>query len=133
MDSQEATTSTVPGTTVLVVEDDMVAVAALQSLLTHYGYRVLVATTVKKAIALLALRPQIVLLDLMLPDGDGTQVMEAIKARKLTTHVAVVTAVIESDRLRKVCTYGPQQLLRKPLDFLSLLQKLRQHIGQNAA
>lgn len=120
MDVPEATTSTV-----LVVEDDPVAANALRSLLTHYGYRVLHAGTVARALQLLDEGPQIILLDLNLPDGDGTSVMAALKSRKMTAKVAVVTAVLDADRIRRVKTFGPQFLLQKPLNFLSLLQDLR--------
>ncbi len=99
--------------TVLVVEDDSASSNALRSLLTHYGYRVLHAGTIARALQLLDEGPQIILLDLNLPDGCGTAVMAAIKSRKMTAKVAVVTAVIDSDRLRKVKTFGPQFLLQK--------------------
>ena len=110
---------------VLIVEDDPSTARSLSYLLQHYGFRVQIAGSVKAAICLLDTTPDIVLLDLLLPDGNGTAVMDALKARNLNARVAVVTAVIDHAMLRRAHALGPELMLPKPLDFLSLLQQLR--------
>ncbi len=112
-------------TSVLIVEDDPIAANSLRYLLEHYGYRALVASGVKQAIQLLDTEPQIILLDLNLPDGDGVAVMQALRNRKMTTRVAVVSAVIDHDRLQRIRSLKPEMVLSKPLNFLSLLAELR--------
>jgi len=111
--------------TVLIVEDDPSAARSLCFLMQHYGFRVQWAGTVKTAIALLDIQPDIILLDLLLPDGYGIAVMEAIKARNLTARVAVVSAVIDHAMLCRARVLGPEMMLSKPLNFLSLLEQLR--------
>ena len=119
---------TVPESTpcrVLVVEDDPTAARSLYFLLTHYGYEVQLASTVRDAIRLLDTRPQIVLLDLMLPDGNGTEVMKELELRSLNARVAVISAVMDAVMLRRVRTFRPEMVLPKPLNFLNLLESLR--------
>lgn len=108
-----------------MVEDDEVTIRSLRYLLEHYGYAVYAARSLREAIDLLKIEPQIILLDLNLPDGDGTRVLEHLKIRKMTSRVAVVTAEMDHDRLKRVQTFGPQMLLHKPLNFLNLLEQLR--------
>ncbi len=117
--------SAISPTTVLVVEDDLAAAKSLRFLLEHYGYHVTTAASVRDAVKLLDEKPQMIVLDLALPDGDGTTVMEALKSRRLNARVFVVTGVTESERLRKVQQLCPQLLLHKPLNFLNLLDELR--------
>ena len=124
-ENQMSADSAITPTTVLVVEDDLAAARSLRFLLEHYGYAVSMAACVRQAIKLLDEKPQIILLDLTLPDGDGTTVMETLKARKSNARVFVVTGVTEHDRLRKVQQLCPQLLLHKPLNFLNLLDQLR--------
>jgi DNA-binding response OmpR family regulator len=110
---------------VLVVEDDRVTARTLQNLLGHYGYAVKVAHTVREAIEQLDALPQIILLDFNLPDGDGSQVMAAVRSRGLDARVAVVTAEMDHDRLRRLNIYRPDVTLQKPLDFFKLLEHLQ--------
>ena len=68
--------------------------------------------------------PHVVLLDLMLPDGDGLAVLEAIRDRHLQAHVTVLTGVGDLDRLDRARSLKPDALLQKPVDFLQILQQI---------
>ena len=57
------------------------------------GWEVHSAMTVSGGLALLDLRPDAVILDLMLPDGDGMEVLRKVRAEKLETKVAVTTGI----------------------------------------
>jgi DNA-binding NarL/FixJ family response regulator len=69
----------------------------------------------------------VVILDLMLPDGNGGTVLSAIRAQGLSARVLVTTAVIDSDRLDQVRAMDPEVILQKPIDLprlLTLMQPL---------
>ena len=70
------------GRTVLLVDDDARNIFALSSVLERRGMKVLTATTGREAIALLETTPElaIVLMDIMMPEMDGYQTIERIRA-----------------------------------------------------
>ena len=109
---------------VLVVEDDPSTAAALRRLLELHGYDVVLAETVRDALAGLARRPQHILLDLMLPDGDGARVLEAVRRSGMNSRVLVITGVGDAEHLDRVKSLKPEAMLKKPVDFGQILEKL---------
>jgi CheY-like chemotaxis protein len=95
-----------PVQTVLVVDDEPDAVRLVRRVLeSRSGYRVLEAMSGAQAIAAVKdHRPEVVLLDLMMPDIDGFGVLEQMKSNSLTRNipVIVITAkeLTEEDRTR---------------------------------
>ena len=119
-------TGTPPAATarrVLVVEDDAASRRALRMILAHAGWQVETAGTVAEAMRLLATGPSWVVLDLMLPDGDGSAVLEHIRDRALPIRVTVATGISDPARLADVQRLGPQELLQKPIRIGDLLQQ----------
>ncbi len=104
-----------PGWRMLVVEDDRVTRNALQRLFERRGWDVLVAATVAEGLAQLDPPPDCLILDLMLPDGDGAEVLRTVRAQGLPTKVAVCTGTGDADRLAEVASMNPEALLRKPV------------------
>src|SRR5437867_3548509 len=109
---------------VLVVEDDSATTHALELLLRHQGHEVLMASNVDEALRHVASEPDVILLDLMLPDGDGMHVLEAVRERGLKSRVVVITGVGDADHLDRVHLLKPDALLKKPVDFFQILAKL---------
>ena len=110
---------------VLLVEDDPPTVHALETLLRHHRFDVTVAATVDAALRLLDdAEPDAVLLDLMLPDGDGIRILQAVRERQLSTRVAVLTGVGDLARLDRVRALRPDAMLQKPVDFFQILEHL---------
>ena len=94
----------------------------MTQILKRQGYTVSEAGTVAEAVELLARRPDWVLLDLMLPDGCGTEVLR--RAREAGgCRVCVVTGC-GPDRIGAARALGPEALLCKPLDVGRLLRLL---------
>ena len=110
------TTSAMP-CRVLVVEDDPASRHALLRLLKHRGWSTLAAETVSQALASLHARPACIILDLMLPDGNGAAVLRYIRANNLPIRVAVATGTHDPAMLSEVEALGPDALYRKPIDF----------------
>ena len=111
---------------VLVVEDDGPTGHALALLLKHHRYEVISAHSVAEAVGRLTSEPapDAVLLDLMLPDGDGLKVLETIRQRRLPSQVTVITGVGDLERLECAMRLNPRAVLQKPVDFPQILAQL---------
>jgi len=68
--------------------------------------------------------PTAVILDLMLPDGDGIQILERIRHDQIHTKVAVTTASSDSTKLDRVRALQPDSMMFKPIDLPQLLRAL---------
>jgi CheY-like chemotaxis protein len=89
--------------TVLIVEDDEDLAGVLSTLLSSHGLRVEHVSTVAAAVTRgRELQPQVIVLDLELPDGEGTEVLEELRSGPLQhTAVVVYTAAdVLGDRVR---------------------------------
>ncbi|MDP9026206.1 MAG: response regulator [Actinomycetota bacterium] len=128
----EPTVSSVAGR-VLIVEDEPDIAGLLCRYLERAGYAVLVASTVAQALTLARTgSPDLITLDLVLPDGDGFAVLEALKNDPTTAGipVLVVSAMDESGPARLL---GAVDYLRKPVEETKLLQRIGQHALQGRA
>jgi two-component system response regulator QseB len=109
----------------LLVEDDLYSAKSLRLLLTNWGFDVTVAGTVAEATAALAAPFDHMILDLMLPDGDGAQLLRLVREKKLATKVTVTTGVADIERLGAVRSLLPTEVLPKPIDLSKLMALLR--------
>ncbi len=109
---------------VLVVEDDQPLRETLRELLVAHGYGVAVAGDGGEALTYLrngGEPPKLILLDLGLPGVDGREVMRQLKADPVLAKIPVVL-VSSADRLEdEVKQLGADGMVKKPLDFKSLL------------
>lgn len=109
----------------LLVEDDAASRNALGFLLKRAGWRVEPVSTIAEAKAAIAKSvPDALVLDLMLPDGDGSAVLVELWARNAQTHTVVTTGVNDSEWIARVLAMGPHLMLRKPIDISMLLKFL---------
>jgi CheY-like chemotaxis protein len=117
------------GRTVLLVDDDARNIFALSSVLERRGMRVLTATTGNEAIELIDSTPDlaIVLMDIMMPEMDGYQTIEAIRAKPALRRlpiVALTAKAMKGDR-EKCLEAGASDYLAKPVNTEQLLSALR--------
>jgi signal transduction histidine kinase/DNA-binding response OmpR family regulator len=110
--------------TVLVIEDDPAAGELLRVHLEGAGYAVLLSTTGRQGIAWAALaRPDAVLLDILLPDIDGWEVLQRLKADPLTRAIPVMVVSIVDDRQLGLAL-GAIDYFVKPISREPLLEAL---------
>jgi len=115
---------------ILVVEDNPDIVIGLQDLLQHEGYVVTVAGTCAGAIAEIGMRRfNAILLDLGLPDGDGSDVLREVQHRDASLPVIIITAHIAKERTVGSLAKGAFAYLTKPYNTEELRQTLRRAIG----
>lgn len=108
---------------ILAIEDDPDLSYLYQSFLGGEGYDVLVARDATEAVEMLRRRPDVVLLDLMLPDTDGYTLLRHMRANPATrgTPVVVVSAAVPPGRQR---IRGADAVVRKPFEFDGLLRTI---------
>ena len=111
-----------PGTSVLVVEDDAGIAAQLVRALTRGGYEVDHVMTGGEALA--RPDPDVVLLDLELPDGDGVQVCRKLRARSGAAIIVVTAHGEEPDRVMALDA-GADDYLVKPFGLAELQARIR--------
>lgn len=111
---------------VLVVEDEPISRHALVALCRAAGWTVADAGTLGEAIkALDAGNLVAIVLDLMIPGGNGVELLERIRREGLPIQVAVVTGVFDWQLLERVRAANPDRIFRKPVDFDELRAWLR--------
>jgi two-component system, cell cycle response regulator DivK len=120
----------VAGARVLVAEDNEKNMKLVRELLEATGYRPLEATTGSLALELaLEHRPDLVLMDIRLPDIDGLEALLRLRAdeRTATIPVLAVTAqAMQGDRERFLAA-GFDGYLSKPIDVGELLAAVTRH------
>lgn len=114
-----------PGATVLVVEDDVETRAALTRELRSRGYRVEEAEDGRSALRRWdARRPDIILLDLGLPDIDGVEVIKRIR-REATTPILILSGRYDEREKVAALDRGADDYVTKPFGVEELNARLR--------
>jgi len=110
---------------VLVIEDERHTLRALSSMLTHEGLEALEASTAGEGVAMcFAERPQVVLLDLGLPDADGMDVMRQIREGSDVPIIIVSARGEEADQIQAL-DGGANDYVTKPFRQGELLARVR--------
>lgn len=115
---------------ILIIDDDMHIGNMLEELLTREGYRVLRAYSGTEALLVLAnARPDLVLLDLMLPGLNGEEVLPRIKG----IPVIVVSAKADIDNKVDLLLGGAVDYVTKPFHTKELLARIAVQLRKAAA
>ncbi len=120
---------------VLVVEDDEASRYGMRALLESEGYDVRASGSLKEAEEALAeSAPDVVLLDVTLPDGDGAVWMQQRTSRnEPTPAVVALTGVTADEDTRRIRESGVQKILTKPVNVTQLLLVLKEMLETKAA
>jgi two-component system, OmpR family, KDP operon response regulator KdpE len=122
----------VNGPRVLVVDDERQILRALEMKLRNAGYTVDTAATAKEALAQAAMRPpEAVILDVLLPDGSGTDVARELR-RWSSAPILVLSAVGEEKEKIAALDAGADDYVTKPFSGDELLARLRAALRRTA-
>jgi DNA-binding response OmpR family regulator len=118
---------------IMLVDDEPAITSALKVIFERAGYEIIVAKTGDEAITQLAQRPELVVLDVMLPDMDGYRVCQEI--RKLPTYIPVLMLTAKDTLPDKVMglELGADAYLTKPFvpgELLAQVRALFRFMGQ---
>ena len=118
------------GRQVVVVEDNELNMKLFREVLESSGYRTLEAETGERAVALTTEhRPDLVLMDIHLPDIDGVEALRMLRADERTASVpvlALTAQAMEGDRERFLAA-GFDGYLSKPVNIADLLDAVRRY------
>lgn len=117
------------GALVLIVDDEPAIRRLLRTTLEGAGYRVEVAGTAAEAVATLPLAPDLVLLDLGLPDRHGLELLPII-ARQGRSGVLIVSAREATEEKVTALDLGAVDYVTKPFDTIELLARVRVALRQ---
>jgi CheY-like chemotaxis protein len=121
------------GSTVLVVDDNPDSVTILRTILESRGFQVSAATSGAEALEMLkTLTPDLVLLDVMMPEMSGLDVLQQIKESAPTGRVPVilVTARTHDDDVLSGYQYGADYYITKPFTSKQLLYGINLVLGK---
>jgi DNA-binding NtrC family response regulator len=112
--------------TLLVIDDDRAVLYTIERTFQGTGVSVLTAKTVREGLELIERKPDVVLLDIMLPEGSGLEAVEKIQALDPKLPIIFITAGGTSDTTIEAMKLGAYDYLLKPLD----LPKLRELVDR---
>lgn len=114
---------------VLIVDDDPYILMSLDYLMKTNGYEVFVARNGTEALQSISdHRPDLVLLDIMMPDVDGYAICSSIKSNPVTSHIKVVfmSAKTRPADIRKAYDLGAVHYVTKPFSTRELLKSINE-------
>jgi DNA-binding NtrC family response regulator len=110
-----------PAARILLIDDDRLTRWSVATLLGRAGYHVHEAANGEEGFAALEeVSPNLVLLDIELPDMDGFALLEMIRERHPDLPVLMMTADATAETARKALRVGAQGHLDKPIDSVTL-------------
>ena len=115
------------GKTVVIVDDEPAMVDMLTTFLTMKGFQVHGAYTGMAGLdAIEREQPDVVLLDLMLPDIDGFEVCRRLRSRPAyaSLPVVIISARAETEAVERAMGTGANAYMVKPLRFPELLEEI---------
>ena len=117
---------------ILVADDEPNIVISLEYLMKREGYTVLVARDGQEALDMIARdRPDLVLLDVMMPKKSGFEVCQAVRASEelQATKILMLTAKGRDTDLAKGLALGADAYMTKPFSTRELVQKVADMLG----
>lgn len=121
---------------ILVVEDDLDMFKALAIRLEANGFEALPAMSVATSLAMVrTLRPDLIILDLGLPDGDGYSMMDKLKSIPGAPSIPVIVLTARDPEGNQERSYGggAYDFFQKPVDEDWLLESIKRALAQTVS
>jgi len=117
---------------VLLVDDSETVIQFEKLMLRGLGYDLVTAKNGKLALTQVASqKPDLILLDLVMPEMDGVETLRCLKGNPETKNIPVVVVTTKGDpgMAEQAFAAGCNDYITKPVDKVELLDKLRKHLG----
>lgn len=122
--------------TIMVVEDEVHIQRLIKLVLEKHGHVVHTCSNGEEALKTLAdgLKPDLVLLDILMPGMDGLTVLRTMKSNSATKdfRVVMLTALAQENVVLQGIKLGASDYVRKPFHPTELVKRLAKHLGQAA-
>jgi two-component system, cell cycle response regulator DivK len=122
--------------TILIVEDNEKNMKLVRDILRHNGHATLEATTGTEGVRIaVTSRPDLVLMDIQLPDIDGIEALRQIRDVPALGSVPViaVSASVMPDDQQKIVTSGFDAFITKPINLKQFLDTVQRFLGAGRA
>lgn len=117
---------------ILVVDDNFAAVQLIKIRLERAGYEVVTLYSAVDALEQVKdIKPDLITSDVMMPDMNGFQALEKLKADPETSSIPVilVSTVDEEEEKEKSYLMGAADYIMKPIEVETLLRSIEKHTG----
>ena len=112
---------------ILVVDDSDNNLFLLEEVLIDYNYEVYIAKGGLEAVEVMRNeKPDLILLDIMMPDYSGYNVMEYMQQNKIDIDVIVISARTSKEDIAKAHELGAKVFIRKPVIITHVLEKIEE-------
>ncbi|GAB4313295.1 MAG: hypothetical protein Kow0059_04450 [Candidatus Sumerlaeia bacterium] len=119
--------------TILAVDDEMDILLIVKTALEGEGYKVVTAANGFDALATAEdIRPDLILLDIMMPEMDGFEVLDQLRRNENTMHIPIImlTGVSEILKKKEALDKGITYYINKPFDYQTLVSKVKMAIEE---
>ncbi|SER49473.1 response regulator [Pedobacter rhizosphaerae] len=111
---------------IFIVEDDLMLLEAIQDILLEHGYNCQGCSYPENAIQMIEeYRPDLVILDYMLPDWNGGELCSAIRAIDDFEYMPIIITSAYAKILLSLSEYGCDAILEKPFAISELIQLIQ--------
>jgi len=114
---------------VLIVDDEPSSLELLEVYLSEKGYEISCAVDGRECLRKVAdFDPQVIVLDVRLPDASGLEILKELKGRKKPPHIIIVTAFHDMETTIKAMKFGAFEYIPKPIDVDDLEAAIRRAV-----
>jgi DNA-binding response OmpR family regulator len=121
------------GKTILIIDDEPSLTDAISSALEYESFSVLIANDGETGLqTAFDKRPDLILLDLRMPDMDGIEVLKRVRANEWGKHARVVmmTAAGDTERMADAVEYGVDSyILKSDLQLQELVERVKEKLS----
>jgi len=118
-------------TSILIVDDNPQNLQLMGSIIYEKGYNVSVSTSGANALESISMQlPDLILLDIQMPEMDGFEVCEILKSNSITKDIPIIflTAVTDSENIVRGFEMGAVDYITKPFNKGELIARIATHI-----
>jgi DNA-binding response OmpR family regulator len=118
---------------ILIVDDDPNILLSLDYLMRKNGFHVFVARNGAEALELIETEiPELVLLDIMMPDVDGYEICKEVQSKEWSKHIKIIflSAKSKDADIQKGIELGAVAYITKPFSSKQLLAEVQQHLSK---
>lgn len=111
---------------ILIVDDEAGIIQEVKEFLEEEGYEVHTADTAKAGMKLIEeVRPDVILIDIKLPDASGNEVLRFCKERSPKTKTVIVTGYVDQHVMDEAEQLGRDAFLQKPFNLEKIINEIQ--------